>query len=384
MVGIATTVTALGILPVFLTGALAVQMRPEVGLSVSDLGTATAVFFLASAVSSSFAGRLAEIVGASIGMRSAMTLAAFVCAGISFTHSRFVLFALLLLGGLANATGQVAANLFIAKEIVPSRLGFGYGFKQGGVPVATLLGGVAVPTVGLTLGWEWAFRIAAVVSAAVALKVPRLDVKAYRPRLRQAGSLIDSPLSVLILLAAASGLGAAAANSLGAFFVDSSVGEGVAEGVAGALFAAGSGLGLATRLVVGWAADRASGGRLLWVAVMLAFGSVGYGLLALGTTWALFLATILCFAGGWGWPGLFNFAVVIRNPKAPAAATGITQTGAYMGGIVGPFLFGLMAERSYPAAWTAAAVCALLAAGSVVASRRLLLARVEASPLANS
>ena len=52
-------------------------------------------------------------------------------------------------------------------------------------------------------------------------------------------------------------------------------------------------------------------------------------------------------------------------------ATGITQTGTYLGAVVGPVLFGLVAEHvSFRAAWLGAAAMALLAALTIVGARR--------------
>ena len=69
-----------------------------------------------------------------------------------------------------------------------------------------------------------------------------------------------------------------------------------------------------------------------------------------------------------------------------SAATGITQTGTYLGAVAGPVAFGAAVERwGYPPAWLGSGVVALLAALAVVAGRRLLLAdraRREAALLA--
>jgi predicted MFS family arabinose efflux permease len=84
---------------------------------------------------------------------------------------------------------------------------------------------------------------------------------------------------------------------------------------------------------------------------------------------------LLAFGAGWGWTGLFNFAVVISNRKAPAAATGVTQVGASAGSAIGPLLFGLVVEAtSFGTAYLATATLALVAAATVVLGRRKLLA----------
>ena len=80
---------------------------------------------------------------------------------------------------------------------------------------------------------------------------------------------------------------------------------------------------------------------------------------------------MLAFALGWGWPGLFHYAVVSANRSAPAAATGITQSGIYVGAAAGPAAFGLIAGRaSFAAAWLASAALMLVAAVIVASVTR--------------
>jgi predicted MFS family arabinose efflux permease len=84
--------------------------------------------------------------------------------------------------------------------------------------------------------------------------------------------------------------------------------------------------------------------------------------------------TVIAFVAGWGWPGIFNFAVVKTNPEAPAAATGITQTGASTGAAAGPLIFGVMvALFSYGAAWMTCALLAVAALTAILVGRRMLL-----------
>jgi cyanate permease len=75
------------------------------------------------------------------------------------------------------------------------------------------------------------------------------------------------------------------------------------------------------------------------------------------------LAVPLAFGAGWGWPGLFNLAVVSHNSAAPGAATGVTQTGTHLGAMLGPVLFGWIVKAvSWEAAWAMVVVWLLLAA----------------------
>ena len=76
------------------------------------------------------------------------------------------------------------------------------------------------------------------------------------------------------------------------------------------------------------------------------------------------LGALVAFTLGWGWPGLFNLAVVDSNRETPGSASGVSQTGIYVGAAVGPAAFGAIAAGAgYGAAWVAVAVMTLLSAG---------------------
>jgi MFS family permease len=123
-----------------------------------------------------------------------------------------------------------------------------------------------------------------------------------------------------------------------------------------------------------------SGGRLRLVAAMLCVGTAGFVLLATGAGPLLVVGTVLGFGAGWGWPGLFNFAIVRTSPGSPAAATGITQTGASGGAALGPLLFGFVVEvSSYSTAWLVCGGMALVAAAAILAGRARVL-RERAAP----
>jgi len=185
----------------------------------------------------------------------------------------------------------------------------------------------------------------------------------------------------LILLALGIGLGSAAAVPLGAFIVASGVDAGLRVESAGILLAAGGVVGIVVRLALGWLADRRSAGHLRIVAGMLIAGTAGFVLLATGVSWLFVLGTLLAFGAGWGWHGLFNFAVVKYNPNAPAAATGITQTGAAAGSAAGPFLFGVIVESaSYGTAWLSAGAAALIAVAAILAGRWMLIRHLSTLP----
>ncbi len=370
---LAVAVATAGVLPAFLTGGLAVQVRGELDFGAGALGLAVAAFFATSSLASAVMGNLVERLGSHRGMRLAAVGSAASLLGVAhFAESWEGLVTCLVLGGLANAVAQPATHLSLAQEVPSGRQGLSFGIKQAAIPTATLLAGLAVPAIAITLGWRWAFAGGAALALAVALCVPAEAGGGVR-RPRQASEK-DVRTASLVLLALGIGLGSTAATPLGAFIVESSVAAGLRVGTAGLLLALGSAFGIAVRIAFGHLADGMTGGRLRLVAAMLGFGVVGFVLLATGVDSLLVLGTLLAFGAGWGWPGLFNFAVVLTNPRAPAAATGITQTGASGGAALGPLVFGLVAEASsYGVAWLVSGAIALAALVAILVGRRMVL-----------
>ena len=370
---LAVAVATAGVVPAFLTGGLAVQIRAELGFGEGALGLAVAVFFATSALASVVFGRVVERVGSSLGMRLAVAVSAASLLAVSaLAGSWWELVACLVLGGLGNSISHPATHLFLAREVPQGRQGLAFGVKQAAIPVATLLAGLAVPSVATTVGWRWAFAGAAALALCVALLVPGGGEGGIR-RVKDARAG-DVPLTPLVLMALGIGLGSAAANPLGAFTVESAVAAGIEVGTAGLLLALGSAAGIAVRVLFGYVADKLESGRLRIVAGMLGIGTVGFVLLASGVVPLLVIGVVLAFAAGWGWPGLFNFAIVKTNPRAPAAATGITQTGASSGAAAGPLAFGFIVEgASFGTAWLLYGALALVAAVTILVGRHMLL-----------
>lgn len=389
----ALTVTVGSVLPVFLVGALAVQIRAALSFDNAALGLAVALFF-AGATSTVFFGHVAERVGAVPQLRVAALASAAAMAAIALgARSWAELTAALVVAGLANGAVQPASNLLLARAVKGRRQGLAFGIKQAAIPVGVLLASLSVPAVALTVGWRWAFAGGAVLALVASLTVPEVADSAGRRRGGWVPTDATAPagagrgrregpgdLLPLVVLAGAMSLGTAAATALGAFLVTTAVHVGVSKGGAGLLAALGAATGLVARVGTGALADHWGKRNLAVVSALLCGGVAGYALFATGSVWLLVPAVVLAFGAGWGWTGLFVLAVVRTHPEAPARATGITQTGAYVGGMLGPFAFGLLAVgASYRAAWTAAAVVAGLSSLGMLVGRRLLRARVAAT-----
>ncbi|MEV6810887.1 MFS transporter [Micromonospora sp. NPDC051296] len=367
---VAVAVTIACVLPVFLVGGLAVQMREELGFSPAGLGLVVAVYFGVGALASVPSGALVERWGGAVVARTGILVSAGSLLAVAvLARSYPMLVGLLAVAGTANALGQLSSNVLLARHVPARRQGLSFGVKQAAIPVSTLLAGAAVPTLALTVGWRWAF-VAAAGAALAAL--PAVPAQGPRPARRPAKSAGSASLGLIVVGVAAT-LAAGAANALGTFVVDASADRGLGPALAGLTLTLGSAVCVAARVGVGWLADRRSGGHVSVIAGLLVAGSVGLGLLAVAGTGPLVVGVLLGFGLGWSWPGLMNFAVVRLHPQAPAAATSITQTGVYAGGCLGPLALGpLAAAAGYPAMWLTAAIAMLAAAALMLIATRLL------------
>jgi MFS family permease len=363
------------VLPGFLVGALALQIRGDLDSSVEGVAAGVSVFFLAGAFGAGPGGRLSERTGALRAMTASALLSG-VCllvAGLA-ASSLLVLFACLVVAGLANAVAQPAINLFMADQVPPERQGLAFGIKQSAIPGAVLISGLALPVLAIPLGWRATFAICALAPLSVALLLS-LQAASLRPVPEREPP--PRPSRALILIALGAALGSSAPCALSAYLVASAVDAGIAEGTAGVLAALGSAVSLGVRLAVGVRADRRIDYGFRMVVTLLALGSAGFALLALGAPLPFALGAVVAFALGWGWPGIFNMAIVHLHRDSPGAATGVSQTGIYVGAGGGPAAFGALYSMSgYTVAWlvtAAVALCAALVMG--LAGRQAALSR---------
>ena len=364
--GVTLLVDTVGVLPVLLTGALAVQLRPDLDLNPGSLGLVYAAYFAAAALLSAPLGRLSERTGPEPALRIGTAVYVVALGGIALVATTWqMLLGFLVVAGLGTAYSRAAGSLLVARAVQPGRQGLAFGIKHCSIPVASLLAGLSVPAIALTLGWRWAYAAGALLSLAVIATIPRGRRRASRPS--TSSEEVDLAYPLLIALSIAFAMGSAAASSLGAYTVSTAVAAGMAEGPAGTLVAFGSVIGLLSRILVGHWTDHRTGNQLDVVGGMLVLGAIAFGLLALGRPAVLLFAVPFSFATGWAWLGSFNLAMIRLNPIAPGAAVGITQTGAFVGAIVGPIALGQLAHHiSYSAAWLAAGASSLAAAAGIL------------------
>lgn len=380
----ASAMTTLGTLPVFLLSSQAVFVRDELAFDETGFGIAVSAFFAAAAISALLGGGLADRMGRrtstiTAGLVSATGALALAAGARSWP----VLVVLMVALGVANALCQVTANLTLARAVPAHRRGLGFGVKQSAIPLAIMLGGLAVPTVGAVVGWRWTFVLTGVGGLVVAGSGLRLS--RGHDHLDGPGAGGDRPpLPALLITMGAITLASAAANSLGSFVAAWGFHVGLTPSEAGLLMATGSGLNIAVRVAAGHLADRRHGRNLPVVAAQMLVGATALAVLSVPSPLAVVPAGLVAFALGWSWPGLLLYAVVRVGREAPGAASGIVQAGAFTGGAAGPVIFGLLVEAAgYETAWRLAALAFLVAAVLVLVARKMFIADLVARPPLN-
>jgi predicted MFS family arabinose efflux permease len=194
----------------------------------------------------------------------------------------------------------------------------------------------------------------------------------------------DLGMALLVLYALVGLLGATSAGTMVGFITSGAEASGLGPGAAGLVLSLGSLVGVASRLIQGWQVDRWGVlpiQRLVW---LFGLGGLGMLVLAIDVPITYVLAPIPAFAFGWAWPGLFNLSVVRNNPSAPAAATGVSQVGVFIGAAVGPALGGVIIDNgSYRLLWLFGASTLLLGSMLATVLRRQIRRNRERIPVAS-
>lgn len=372
---ISMAATVICMLPVHLTGVMAVELREQLVFSAAGLGAAAAAFRLSAALTSIYLGRLTDDFGSTTALRLGMAISALSAVGIGiFATSWPVLVAWLFFAGTSQALCQPAANRMLVRRIPLGRRGIAFGLKQAAPPIASMLAGVSVPIIAVNFGWRWTYAI-----------VPVLAILAVGPLGRRRPSDASSNVvstaetgpqpakSTIYVLLVSYALGNSSSAVIPAFYVDAAVQAGTSTVFAGMMLAVGSLVAISVRLSLGLVADRMAGGHLRVCALLLLCGVVGLVLLAVGSPGVMAVGVVIALGGNWGINGVFWYAVMRAFPHSPGTITGRVAPGGMVGGILGPVAFGVLGDfANYRAAWAVAAAVSVLAAAAMwTASKRL-------------
>ncbi|MGY6500945.1 MAG: MFS transporter [Acidimicrobiales bacterium] len=371
----ASATLTVGVIPVFLVGALSSDMGADLGFGSAGTGFAITVFFAAGGLTAVMMGRVTERIGARAAMRSGVAISGVCTLALgTVVGSLWQLAVVLGVAGTAIGLIDTGGARSFADAIRSERHGLAFGAKEASVPAASMLAGVSLPLLASTLGWEWVFVVGAALAPVVWCLVPA--GRALDPTVAPAPAVDGSPdrsrRRLLVVFSVGVAFGAAASSASATLFVPAVTDAGWSSASAGLLLAAASVVSIATRLVLGWSGDAIPDRTWQLLAGSLALGASGLACLALADSGLLVpVGAIMALGAGWGWSGLAFLSAVRASPEAPAVAAGIVLTGLATGGAVGPAAFGVLADQwSYQVSWTAAALALVVAAVLAVVSRR--------------
>ena len=366
VVGVIVLATASTVFPGFLIGAMSVQISDEFRVSEATYGWGLASFFLAATAGSIVSGRLVQRIGPRHQITLALGGSAAAQLALAMTARSFALvITFLVVAGLANAGMQTAVNLALTRAEIP-RLGLAVAFKQSAMPMAAMLGGLAVPLIALTAGWRWAYVLGAAL-ALIALAAVRKVIEPTPAVTNVDPAPLVSSSRALGLAAVGGAFLAFSAGGLNAWVVSSGVDAGLGPGTAGLMLSLGAAGGIALRLFGGLRSDTMRLPPFRVAGLTALVGAVGMAALAIRTPGPHMVATLVAFAGGWIWPVFTHFGVIRTNAAAAGAATGFTQTGVYVGVFVAPLVTGLLIEHSgYQLMWIVVAAAAVIGSSIVI------------------
>lgn len=370
---VVSSALVLAALPIFLVGGLAVQIREDLRLTETGFGAAVTVGFAVGASAAILGGRLADRLGPRLALFSGALLSSLSLIALgTLVDGWGTLVGALCLSGFAVAVTDPGLAILVGKIVPPDRQGLAFGVKEASIPASTLVAGLAVPWIALTVGWQWAFVLGLIPLSALMLLLPGTVTPQVRPpRLHRDDRIPVSNRGGLLIAGAAGLIGSAAASGVGVFLTESAVAMGLRPGSAGLLLAVGSSAGIVARIGAGIAADRTGGPQFKLIAWMLGVGAVTIALGGTGTTALLVVGTVGAFTGGWAWTGIFFLSLVKTNPARPGAVAGLGSASLGLGNAAGPIMFGYVAQSaSFGVAWLVAGAMAGVAALLMVMARR--------------
>lgn len=368
----ASATLTMGVMPVFLVGALSGDIGDDMGFGSAGAGLAITIFFASGALTAVIMGGVTERIGATSAMRLGVTMSAVVLLALgTVADAWWHLAALLAVGGSAIGLIDTGGARSFADAIRAERHGTAFGAKEASVPAASMLAGLSIPLLVQRFGWSSAFVVGAGMAALVLFVVPP-QLRGGRPPAAPAASDQPDNRGGLVLFAVGVAAGSAASSAAATLFVPAVTDDGTwSAGAAGTLLAVASVVSVIARFALGWSSDKAPSATWLMLTGSLALGAVGAGMLIIGEAAVLVVVgAVLVLGAGWGWSGLAFLSAVRARPHAPAVAAGIVLTGLATGGAGGPALFGVIADRwSYSLAWTACAVALVIASLLAIATR---------------
>ena len=354
---------------------LAPNAAEDIRISATYAGVFVSLIYVGSMLSSLWSGNFIHRFGALRVSEVCLALAGLglVCTSLSsipaLVVSAFVI-------GLGYGPVTPASSHILARTTPPHMRSFIFSMKQTGVPIGGVLAGAIVPSLVIFLGWRSAVVVVGSFSflLLVLIHPSRNSLDQDRQPLQKISLAgVFQPLQLILTdrslrrLSIVSFLFAGMQLCLFTYLVIYLTRDiGMAFVAAGFAMSAAQLAGTVGRLVWGAVADNFLKPRILLglLGIGMSLGAVATALM--DSTWpAWSLAAVIIFFGATaiGWNGVYLAeAARLAPPGKVGDATGGTLFFTFLGVVLGPLLFGLIASLSgsYPLAFIFFALLTLI------------------------
>ena len=156
---------------------LAGFFKRDLGLSASGAGLLVSAYFLGKILGSYAAGIAADRLGERRVLVLGGTAAAAFVALAAAAGPLALVFALLLLAGVAGAAGTPAGGRLVLVAFPAERRGLALGIRQTGIPLGGIVAAAVLPSIAAAAGWRWSLVAAAGLALVglVPLALTRID-----------------------------------------------------------------------------------------------------------------------------------------------------------------------------------------------------------------
>lgn len=355
----ATLTAAMGasMLLLFVIGALAPLIVPDLGLSHAQLGWLVTTAYAVACASSLRAGRAVDIVGGRAALLTLLAVAALSLLLVSVAPTYGWLLGAVAVAGVAQALANPATNKLVAVHVDERRRSLVIGVKQSGVQLGSLLAGAALPLTAGAIGWRDTVRCTALVAvaalAAAWVTIPAAARRRQPDRKTHAAVAGTRWVRGLMLYSLLVGGAVAAVATYLPLYAHETLGLRVSA--AGAVLVAFGASGLVSRIA--WTQ---LAGRLADPARALAPLASAAAVFAMLTGQAGALGSSLLWLGAAGLgltasaANAVSMLVVVQRSGAATAGhvSGLVSLAFFGGFVVSPPLFGVISDSTgYPDAW---------------------------------
>ena len=365
VVAICSICSGLGAALGFLPGFIATTFRDDLGISKGQVGLLVGLYFGCTGLGSIMGGRLTDRFGARAVVVADMVSVTIAGAFAAAVGTYWSLLVAAIIGGSGYALVNAGTNVAMAHAVPIRRRTLAMSVKTAGVPAMAAITAAVGPWAANRWSWQhviWALVILTILAAVGAGLILGNDRNGEVGG--DTGSLVPLPtgfiwfpVGAFLLIA-----GSQPMYSWVVPYLEQSLDA--SPSVAGGISAVASAVGVVVMIFSALRSDRTGADSRVALIVVLLFANAGAILMvlladAIGLALAI-VGTVIGIAVQLSAIGTMHATIVDRAPGAVARATGWTMTGYYLGALVSPTAFGVVADVTDTFTWSWMATIALL------------------------